>query len=618
MAAVALAVVAGPYDFQRLYGLVMASLVALGVAHFAIRRLLGPLAGIKRATAAGWGERLEPIPIHPSHDEIELLARAFNSGIAELSASRDEVRRQASRFEDRIRRRTEELDGAVKLATAASQAKSEFLANVSHELRTPMNGVIGMIEVALDSRLNAEQREQLETALRCAYSLLALVNDILDVSKIEAGRMVLEKIPFDVRRLVADCVEAHRGAASAKGIAIGWTADPAVPAQVTGDPLRIRQMISSLLGNGVKFTDSGEVQLNVSANGTSGQAVELRFSVRDTGLGIPAEKLPVLFQPFAQADSGISRRHSGTGLGLAITRRLAEMHGGTVTVASTLGAGSTFTLSLVCENPTPAEPSSSINAWVETREQNRARVLVAEDNAINQKVVTAILRKKGFEPIVANDGREALELLRAAPSPDYFSIVLMDVQMPGMDGLEATRMIRDDQRWSNLPVVAMTAHAMISDRDRCLQAGMTGYVSKPVNPAHLIATVERYIRQGTRPERGFPDAESSASRRSVTITAGSEASLAEGMVQVFLQLAPDRLSRLSAAAHAGDVTKLVEEAQRIASAAQRIAAAGVSECTREITKAATEGDLGQIEDQLARLSEQIAALDSASAVPASR
>ncbi len=338
--------------------------------------------------------------------------------------------------------------------------------------------------------------------------------------------------PFDVRKLMADCVETHRPAARAKGIAISWTVDSGVPERVTGDPLRIRQMVSNLLSNGVKFTGQGEVRLAVTAESVTDRTLELRISVADTGAGISVEMLPTL-------------------------------HGGGVQVESAEGKGSTFRISLLCECSGHEAQASTAASGV--------RVLVAEDNLINQKLVTAILRKKGYEPVVANNGFEALEQLRGAPTPDYFAIVLMDVQMPMMDGLQATRAIRGEARWIDLPIVAVTAHAMAGDRDRCLQAGMNGYISKPVNSAHLIATVERYIRQGDRSERAAAAARIDAEpqRREPIIMAGNES-------------APQG----------------------------RIAAGGVSECTREVTQAATEGDYGRVHKQLSRLSDQIAALQN--------
>ena len=305
-------------------------LVAVAISRFTIQLLARPLALLQGGIMAVRSGKLDPIRVSRTGDEIEFLGDSFNKMISALVASQEEIRRHQGQLEHRIRQRTEELETAMHRALGASQAKSEFLANVSHELRTPMNGVLGMIDVVLDSRLSHEQRDHLETAQRCAYSLLAIVNDILDLSKIEAGKMVLDKIPFDVRRLMDDCVTVQSRAAEEKGVGIDYAVDEGVPAQITGDPLRIRQIVTNLVSNGVKFTSRGHVSLRVSASAMGESELELRIRVEDTGSGIPADKLPSIFEKFTQADGSISRKYGGTGLGLAITRKLAEMHGGGV------------------------------------------------------------------------------------------------------------------------------------------------------------------------------------------------------------------------------------------------------------------------------------------------
>src|SRR5262249_12398201 len=269
--------------------------------------------------------------------------------IEALAQSKEEIRQNQELLEDRIRQRTQELERAMYAALAASQAKSEILANMSHELRTPMNGLLGMLDVVLDTSLAADQREQLETAQRCAYSLLGVLNDILDLSKIEAGKMLLEKIPFNARTVLADCVQSQMAKAAQKGINLTFEAVTPGTFDILSDPLRVRQILANLLSNAIKFTDRGSVRVRVSAAPRPDALVNLQITVRDTGAGIPADKIPEIFEKFTQADGSISRKYGGTGLGLTITRRLVEMQGGNVRVESEPGKGSTFTVTLPCE-----------------------------------------------------------------------------------------------------------------------------------------------------------------------------------------------------------------------------------------------------------------------------
>jgi signal transduction histidine kinase len=471
-------------------------LVAGAISRFTLRVLTRPLAQFEAAITSVRNGSPEPIPVGKTGDELEYLGESFNQMIEALAASRKEIQEHQDLLEQRIKERTEQLEEAMRNAQAANEAKSEFLANISHELRTPMNGVIGMLDLALDRDLGPEVTDQLATAQRCAYSLLSLLNDILDLSKIEAGKMILERVPFDVRAMLKDCIQANRRKAAENSVELREEIAPNVPRQIVGDPLRVRQILSNLVSNAVKFTEHGSVVVRLEGEFSDLRDCTLRFLVQDTGTGIPADKLLSIFEKFTQADGSVSRKYGGTGLGLAITRRLVELHRGDIQVNSELGRGTTFTVTLRCEADATAEDQQPASSAVPVPQVvaafSPARILVVEDNLVNQKVVTAVLRKRGFTIELANDGQEALVKLGKNAG---FDLVLMDVQMPVLDGLEATRLIRKDQRWKKLPIVAMTAHAMNGDKERCLDAGMNGYISKPVHPSLLLSTVDEFLTQ---------------------------------------------------------------------------------------------------------------------------
>jgi len=433
-----------------------------------------------------------------SNDEIGLLIDAFNEMLDQIERQDRELRRHREHLEEQVAARTaelvrlnEELRRAKDAAEEASRLKSQFLANISHDLRTPMNGVIGMTALALKTELSEQQRDYLTTVLTSAESLLCLLNDILDFSKIEAGKLTLEAIPFDLREVVEQTIKSLKVFADQKGLALRWRVDPAIPERLVGDPVRFRQILTNLVSNAIKFTDCGGVDVEVELESAADEEAVLRVAVRDTGIGIPPEKIKAIFEPFTQADGSTTRRFGGTGLGLTISSRLAELMGGRIWVESEVGKGSTFfvTLRFAAAPAEAAEPSPA-PACDSPRAAPRLRILVAEDNPINQQVAARILELDGHQVILAGDGRQALELAAAEP----FDLILMDVQMPVMSGLEAARLIRERERatGAHIPIIALTASAMKGDRERCLEAGMDDYLSKPLRPSALREMIARY------------------------------------------------------------------------------------------------------------------------------
>jgi signal transduction histidine kinase/CheY-like chemotaxis protein len=461
---------------------------------FALKRPISRLADASKRLAQG--DYSTPLP-HAGHDEVGEL-------IASFSTMRDDISRHegALRGEIEERKRTEQaLVRAKKTAEDANLAKSQFLANMSHEVRTPMNVVIGMTSILLDTPLTDEQRKYAAATKTSAESLLAILNDILDFSKIEAGKLEFESIDFDLAIVLDDLRMLFALQAREKGIELDCLAEPDVPTRLRGDPGRLRQVLINLVGNALKFTSLGEVSVRVLLVGADQASARLRFEVRDTGIGVPADKLVHLFDPFTQADSSTTRRYGGTGLGLSVAKRLVELRGGIIGAESTEGSGSTFwftgeferqqdkpaaaTAAATATDPAPAPPPSP--------EQQAAAILVVEDNAFNQMLVVKMLEKLGHRADVANNGREALQCLSRA----RYDLVLMDCQMPEMDGYEASRAIRAGEAGvldPAVPIIALTANAMEGDREKAISAGMNDYLSKPYQREKISAAIGKWLR----------------------------------------------------------------------------------------------------------------------------
>jgi TMAO reductase system sensor TorS len=584
-----------------------------------------------------------------SDDELGALVDGFNDMLAQVQKSDAELAAYNARLETEVTARTHDLSRAnhelhdlvealreaKDRAEAANRAKSQFLANMSHEIRTPMNGILGMADLLLSAELPAKQRRFAEVIQQSGVSLLRIINDVLDFSKIEAGKLDLENVSFEVRDLVEEVVALFGESVQRKNVELLCVLPPE-PIAARGDPVRLRQVLSNLLGNAVKFTQQGEIVVRASVLEATPTAYQLCFEVSDTGIGIPFEDQERIFNAFDQVDGSMTRKYGGTGLGLTITRQLVEMMGGTISVRSAEGRGSTFGVALRLERANdsraprgPAPPDTggpSASRW-------DARILLVEDNLVNQEVAKAALAQFGCIVEVANDGREALDCL----DRQAYDLVFMDCQMPVMDGFEATTRIREgerrreetDQPVKRQSIVALTAHAISGDRDRCLAVGMDDYLTKPFARDDLLAILRRWLPASNQPfdlKSPTPTASPSAlpsppdgkepldpgvlEEIRVLERKGAPKLLAR-LIGLYLRDAPRQIEELRQAMAGNDHENLRAIAHTLKSSSANIGALDFSQVCREIETAARAGQPERVARQIGDLSRDFARVEAA-------
>ncbi len=481
----------------------------------------------------------------------------------------------------------EELQKAKIAAEEANQSKSRFLANISHEIRTPMNEIIGMADLLQATELSPIQEEYVEIIKSSSDYLLSLVNDILDISKIEAGKLKLDKVSFNLKNVIVNIIKVYKIKAKEKGIKLIYNIHPDVPVYVKGDPYRLRQILINLIGNAIKFTKKGIIKVSVVKIEEIPSEVKLRFSVRDTGIGINPAKTDLLFEVFSQIDNSTTKKHNGSGLGLAICKQLVEMMGGMIWVESKSGEGSEFlfTLFLAKEDDELIKKKDIDSSIPDISGFIKARILVVEDNPVNEKLVTVLLRNKDCEVTAVSDGVLALKTLEK----DSFDLVLMDVQMPELDGFETTIRIREKEESTrtHIPIIAMTAYAMDGDREKCIAAGMDDYIAKPIKAEQLYDKIENLLQAKIR----NTDVESTPVNLLETMRiVDGDKKLLEELVMIFVNDCPKRLKEIREAIENGDPRGLELSAHSFRGAVINFGARNAFDLLNELEKIGKTAD----------------------------